>query len=149
MAPLLCLILSFLFFRILGLEWRYFADWHFALRAALGAMFLLTASAHWGRRRADLIRMVPGSVGSPGVWITMTGIAEIAIAVGLQIRSLAPWVAVIAVVMLCCLFPANMKAARENLTILRKPVLSLGPRLLIQLVFIAALISSVSGRPSN
>jgi hypothetical protein len=56
---------------------------------------------------------------------------------------LAPWVAVIAVVMLCCLFPANMKAARERLTILRKPVLSVGPRLLIQLVFIAALISSV------
>jgi uncharacterized membrane protein len=134
---------AFLFFRILGLEWRYFADWHFALRAALGAMFLLTASAHWGKRPADLIRMVPASVGNPGVWITLTGIAEIAIAVGLQIRTLAPWVAVIAVVMLCCLFPANVKAAREHLTILRKPVLSVGPRLLIQLVFIAALISSV------
>lgn len=142
MAPLLCLIVSFLFFRILGLEWRYFGDWHLALRAALGAMFLLTASAHWGKRRADLIRMVPASVGNPGVWITLTGMAEIAIAVGLQIRSLAPWVAVIAVVMLCCLFPANMKAAREHLTILRKPVLSVGPRLVIQLVFIAALISS-------
>jgi uncharacterized membrane protein len=77
------------------------------------------------------------------MWITLTGIAEIAIAIGLQIRSFAPGVAVIAVVMLCCLFPANMKAAREHLTILRKPVLSAGPRLLIQLVFIAALIASV------
>ena len=143
MAPLICLIVSFLFFRILGLEWRYFSDWHFALRAALGAMFLLTASAHWGKRRADLIRMVPASAGNPGVWITLTGIAEIAIAVALQIRSLAPWVAALAVVMLCCLFPANMKAAREHLKILRKPVLNVGPRLLIQLVFIAALISSV------
>jgi uncharacterized membrane protein len=143
MAPFICLIVSFLFFRILGLEWRYFADWHFALRAALGAMFLLTASAHWGKRRADLIRMVHASMGNPGFLVTLTGIAEIAIAVGLQIRSLALWVAVIAVVMLCCLFPANVKAAREHLTILRKPVLSVGPRLLIQLVFIAALISSV------
>jgi uncharacterized membrane protein len=71
--------------------------------------------------------MVPASMGNPGVWITLTGRAEIAIAVGLQIRCLAPWVAVIAVVMLCCLFPANMKAAREHLTILRKPVLSAGP----------------------
>lgn len=77
------------------------------------------------------------------MWITLAGIAEITIAVGLQIPTLAPWVAVIAVVMLCCLFPANMKAAREHLTILRKPVLSVGPRLLIQVVFIAALISSV------
>ena len=147
MAPLICLIVSFLLFRILGLEWRYFADRHFALRAALGAMFLLTASAHWGRRRADLIRMVPESLGSPGVWVTLTGIAEIVVAVGLQIHYVAPWVARFAIVMLGCLFPANVKAAREHLTILRKPVLSVGPRLLIQLVFIAALIASVWPRP--
>ena len=143
MAPLICLIVSFLFFRILGLEWRYFANWHFALRAALCAMFLLTASAHWGRGRADLIRMVPESLGNPGMWVTLTGVVEIVIAVGLQIRGAAPRVAAFAVVMLCCLFPANVKAAREHLTILRKPVLSVGPRLLIQLVFIAALIASV------
>ena len=143
MAPLICLIVSFLFFRLLGLEWRYFADWHFALRAALGAMFLLTASAHWGKRRADLIRMVPESIGNPGVWVTLTGMAEIVIAVGLQIRALAPWVAIFAVVMLCCLFPANLKAAREHLTILRKPVLSARPRFIIQVVFITALIASV------
>jgi uncharacterized membrane protein len=142
MAPLICLIVSFLFFRCLGLEWRYFADWHLALRGALGAMFLLTASAHWGKRRADLIRMVPESLGNPGAWVALTGIAEIAIAVGLQIGGVAPWAAVSAVVMLCCLFPANLKAAREHLTILRKPVPSAGPRLLIQLVFIAALIAS-------
>ncbi len=143
MAPLICLIVAFLFFRMIGLEWGYLSDWHMALRAALGAMFLLTASAHWGKRRADLIRMVPESVGNPGVWVTLTGIAEIAIAVGLQIHGLAPSVAAIAIVMLCCLFPANLKAAREHLTILRRPVLSAGPRLLIQLVFIVALIASV------
>jgi uncharacterized membrane protein len=143
MAPLICLIAAFVFFRILGLVWGYFADWHLAVRAALGAMFLLTASAHWGKRRADLIRMVPESLGNPGLWVTLTGIAEIAIAIGLQIRGVAPWVAAITVVMLCCLFPANLKAAREHLTILRKPVLSAGPRLLIQLFFIAALVASV------
>jgi len=83
------------------------------------------------------------TLGSPGVWVTLTGIAEIAVALGLQIHCVAPLVAAIAVLMLCCLFPANMKAAREHLTILRKPVLSVGPRLLIQFVFIAALIASV------
>lgn len=143
MAPLICLIASFIIFRLLGVEWRYFADWHLALRAALGAMFLLTASAHWGIRKADLIRMVPRSMGNPAVWVTLTGLAEVAIAVGLQIRALAPWAAAVAVVMLCCLFPANLKAARENLTILRKPVLAAEPRLLVQLVFIGALIGSV------
>src|SRR5262249_55563651 len=33
--------------------------WWTALRIALAAMFLVTASAHWGKRRADLIRMTP------------------------------------------------------------------------------------------
>jgi uncharacterized membrane protein len=127
MAPLICLIVSFLFFRILGLEWRYFADWHFALRAALGAMFLLTASAHWGKRRADLTRMVPESLGNPGVWVTLTGLAEIAIAVGLQIHGVAPRVAAVAVLTLCCLFPANVKAAREHLMIQQKPFSLLDP----------------------
>jgi uncharacterized membrane protein len=143
MAPLICLVVGFLFFRVLGLEWHYFADWHLSLRAALGAMFLLTASAHWGKRRADLVRMVPEWMGNAGMWVTLTGIAEIAIAIGLQIRGLAPWVAAIGVAMLCCLFPANLKAARQRLTIFSKPAMSAGPRLLIQLVFIAALICSV------
>jgi uncharacterized membrane protein len=143
MAPLICLVAAFLLFRIAGLEWAYFADWHLALRAALGVMFLLTASAHWGKRRADLIRMVPERVGNAGIWVTVTGFAEIAIAIGLQVPRLAPWVAAAAVVMLWCLFPANLKAAREHLTIDRKPVLPATPRFLIQVVFIAALVGSV------
>jgi uncharacterized membrane protein len=144
MAPLICLVTAFVFFRLVGLELRYFADWQHAIRAAFGAMFLLTASAHWGRRRADLVRMVPEGLGRAGTWVSVTGAAEIAIAIGLQIPRIAPWIAAVAVVMLCCLFPANLKAAREHLTLDRKPVLPAAPRFLIQLVFIAALIASVS-----
>ena len=59
MAPLICLISAFVLFRFLGMEWSYFPDWHLALRTGLGVIFLLTASAHWGQRRADLIRVVP------------------------------------------------------------------------------------------
>jgi uncharacterized membrane protein len=143
MAPLICLIAAFLIFRILGLEWQYFADWHMALRAALGAMFLLTASAHWGKRRTDLVRMVPKSMGNAGTWVSVTGFFEIAIAAGLQVPKVAPWTAGIAVVMLCCLFPANVKAAREHLTISRKPVMPVVPRLILQIIFIASLAGSV------
>jgi uncharacterized membrane protein len=147
-APLICLVLAFVLFRTLGIEWGYLANWHLALRAALGAMFLLTASAHWGSRRADLIRMVPARMGNANVWVTITGLAEIAIAVGLQISRLAWWAAAIAVVMLCCLVPANLKAASEQLTIGGKPVLPATPRLFLQVVFIAALVASTwpSGR---
>jgi uncharacterized membrane protein len=143
MAPLICLIAAFLIYRVLGLEWQYLADWHMALRAALGAMFLLTASAHWGKRRTELVRMVPESMGNAGTWVSVTGFAEITIAVGLQIPAIASWAAGAAFIMLCCLFPANVRAAREHLTISNKPVMPVGPRLLLQIIFIAALIGSV------
>lgn len=144
MAPLICLVVSFLIFLGFGLFVPYFADWHIALRAALGVMFLLTASAHWGKRRQDLIRMVPQGLGhAAGLWVTVTGIAEIALAVGLQIPQLAPWAAAAGIIMLCCLFPANLKAARQHLTIRERPVLPTLPRLFVQLVFIGTLIAAV------
>src|ERR1700690_3555493 len=49
--PLMVLAISFVAFRLAGFEIAYFADWQNALRAALGVMFLLTALAHWGKRR--------------------------------------------------------------------------------------------------
>jgi uncharacterized membrane protein len=143
MAPLICLIASFLIFRAAGFFVPYFADGHIALRAALGAMFLLTASAHWGKRRPDLVRMVPQGIGNPGTWVTVTGVSEIALAAGLQIPQLARWAAVAGAIMLCCLFPANLKAAREHLTVDRRPVLPALPRLILQLVFVSALMAAI------
>lgn len=102
-------------------------------------IFLLTASAHWGKRRPDLVRMVPRTFGNAGVWVSLTGIAEIAIAIGLQIPSLAKVTSGIAIGMLCCLFPANVKAAREHLMLLQRPVMQVFPRLVLQLIFIGTL----------
>jgi uncharacterized membrane protein len=87
--------------------------------------------------------MVPRSIGNAGLWVSVTGVAELAAAVGLQVPRMEPWAATAAIAMLCCLFPANMKAAKEHLTILRKPVMRVGPRLGLQVNFIAALIASV------
>ncbi len=143
MIPLIVLAVAFAGFRLAGLGAPYFANWQHALRAALGVMFLLTASAHWGRRRSDLMRMVPRGIGDAGMWVTLTGIAEILIAIGLEIPRAATVVAVCAAAMLACLFPANAKAAREGLTIGGRPVPKLGPRLAIQVVFIASLLASV------
>jgi uncharacterized membrane protein len=144
MTPLfIALIGGFVLFRALGIVVPWFAGWQHALRAALGVMFLLTASAHWGKRRPYLVRMVPGSIGHAELFVTLTGFAEIAIAVGLQIPRLAPWSALAAIAMLCAVFPANAKAAREHLTILGKPVPTLLPRFLAQVFFIAVLAASV------
>lgn len=142
MVPLIVLVVSFAAFRAAGFGVPYLADWRHALQAALGVMFLLTASAHWGRRRPDLMRMVPAAFGRAGMWVTITGIAEILIAVGLQLPRAAVVAASSAAVMLICIFPANMKAARERLTIGGRPVPGLWPRLAIQLVFLGALAAA-------
>lgn len=143
MAPLIVLIGSFAIFRLAGMAVDYFADWQQALRAALGVMFLLTASAHWGKRRPDLIQMVPRAFGNPGIWVSLTGIAELLIVVGLQLPQTTRLTAVAAVVMLLCIFPANVRAARERLTIGGRNVLGVASRGLIQVIFIAAIIASV------
>jgi len=142
MIPLIVLVVAFAVFRVVGFAFAYFATWQSSLRAALGVMFLLTASAHWGSRRADLIGMVPRGFGSPSVWVTVTGFAELMIAAGLQIRAIAFLVAIAAAAMLVCIFPANAKATREKLTIGGRPVPSFGARLVIQIVFLAALTAA-------
>jgi len=142
MLPLFVLIIAFAIFRLLGFAVPYLADWQLSLRAALGVMFLLTASAHWGKRRADLVRMVPRSFGNPAMWVTLTGIAEILIAIGLQFSRTALPVAALAALMLISIFPANARAAREKMTIGGRPVPSLIPRLLIQIIFLAALAAA-------
>ncbi len=116
MIPLIVLLISFAVFRVVGFGAPYFANWHRALRATLGVMFLLTAPAHWAKRRPDLV---------------------------LQIPFLALPSAAGAALMLVCIFPANIKAARENLTVGGHPVPRVVPRLAIQLVFLAALAAAV------
>ena len=143
MVPLIVLVVSFGVFRLVGVWLPYLSDWQMSLRAALGVMFLLTASAHWGRRRPDLIRMVPPAFGDGGRWVTLTGIAELLIAAGLQVPIAAMPVAVFAAAMLVCIFPANVKAAREKLAIAGRAVPAFGPRLAIQGLFLGALAAAV------
>jgi hypothetical protein len=75
MVPLIVLVISFAGFRLAGLGVAYFADWQNALRAALAVMFFLTASAHWRKRRSDLIRMVRQALGDGVKWVKLTSVA--------------------------------------------------------------------------
>jgi len=103
-------------------------------------MFLFTASAHWGKRRVDLIAMVPPAIPRPDLMVTLTGVLEILGAVGLLIPTTAKAAAACLMVLLIALFPANIRAAREKLTIGGKPATPLLLRTLLQVIFICALI---------
>ena len=78
MAPFIILIVSFFILRITGvLGITYFDGWETSLRGAVALMFLFTATAHWGKRRPDLIKMVPPSVPNPQLMVTITGIIRL------------------------------------------------------------------------
>lgn len=139
MVPLIVLVAAFVLFFLtgrIGLVW--FHPWTHDLRAALTCMLLLTASAHWGKRRPDLIAMVPRRFPQAGWIVTITGILEIAAAAGLILEPTHRAAALSLVALFIAMFPANVHAANQHLTIGGRPVLAVIPRAAIQIVFIAA-----------
>ncbi len=143
MAPLIVLVVSALVFFLCGRAGvALFQDRGLVLRAALAVMFFLTASAHWGKRRPDLIRMVPPAFPHPELIVTVSGWLEILGAVGLLLPATARVACICLALLLMALFPANVHAARHRLTIAGQRVPNLPLRSLIQLVFLATLMAA-------
>jgi len=142
MVPFVVLIVLFVLFGALGrLHLPVAYGWWTSLRLALSGMFSLTASAHWGKRRPDLIRMVPTVFPWPDLLVTVTGILEIVGAVGLLLPASARYAGLGLFLMLLAVFPANVHAAQERLTIAGREVERLIPRALIQIVFLIATLA--------
>jgi uncharacterized membrane protein len=143
MIPFFVLAAVFIACRLLG--WAgvaFFSVWQHCLRVAVAAMFLLTASAHWGKRRADLIRMVPPAFPRPDLLVTLTGIAELAGVIGMLWTPLTRAASVGLAILLVALFPANVYAARQQLTIDGRKVPGLFVRTVLQIVFFSAVIAA-------
>ncbi|HEY2592526.1 MAG TPA: DoxX family protein, partial [Chloroflexota bacterium] len=140
-APLLLLIAALLAFRAAGaLGVSPLADWHAAARFALVVMFAFTAAAHFGRQKDSLVRMVPNWVPSPPRVVAATGVLEFLGALGLLLSITAPLAAMCLVLLLLARFPANVKAAREQVMLDNKPATPIWFRTLVQLIFIATLL---------
>jgi uncharacterized membrane protein len=140
------LVMSLVALRLLGwLGVRALASWVTCLRAGLALMFLVTASAHWGVRRPDLVRMVPPDFPNPEFLVTFTGIAEIAGAAGLLIPRLAPLAAAGLAGLLVAVFPANVHAARHALMIGGREATPLVTRAVLQVVFLIAVLAAGFG----
>jgi uncharacterized membrane protein len=139
MAPLLVLFVSLLVLRAAGaLGARPVSTWTGSARGALSLMLLFTASAHFAPGlREDLVRMVPPAMGDPAAWVTITGLAEIAGAVGLLVPRTRRLAGLALVLMMLAVFPANVRAAREGLDIGGNPATPLPMRTAMQALFIA------------
>lgn len=148
MLPLIIVVTAFIALRTAGaLGVSGLTSWRTCLRWSLALMFLVTASGHWGSRRPDLVAMVPPQFPSPGLLVTLTGMLEIAGAVGLMIPRTSRLAALCLAVMLVAMFPANVYAARNELTIGGRPATALPLRTAVQaaLVAAAAAIALTSG----
>ena len=146
MTPFIVLVSVFLVLlglRALGVPALRARSWVFFLRWALACMFLLTASAHWGSRRADLVLMVPPSLPNPELLVTISGVAEVVGALGLLLPRTAPYAAAGLSLLLLAVFPANVHAARAALSIGGEPVTPLVLRAPLQVVFLMAV--SIAG----
>jgi uncharacterized membrane protein len=141
MVPLFVLLFSFTVLRCAGFVGvTALNSVELPLRIALFLMFLVSASAHWGKGKPDLIRMVPPVFPSAALLVSITGVLEILGAVGLLVPATSRPAAIGLGILLVALFPANIRAAREHLTILGRPAPGLLLRGLIQVIFISALI---------
>jgi uncharacterized membrane protein len=140
-APLIALVVVTLLARIAGAfnfaggRFRSLSD---ALCAGVAALFLMTGGAHFIGLRDDMMRMVPPAFGNPGFWVTFTGVAEIAGAIGILIPKTRRLAAAGLILLLLAVFPANVYAATHQLTFGGEPATPLVPRILEQLVFLAA-----------
>ena len=150
MVPLFVLITGFALFRLAGrLGVRALDGWQPALRHALALMFLVTASAHWGRGRADLIAMVPPLFPRPDLLVSATGVLEILGAIGLAVPRTSRAAAICLILLMLAMFPANVYAALHGMTLMGKPVTPLPLRTAMQVVFIAAAAATLVRREAR
>lgn len=141
MIPFVVLVVTTLIARGAGLSGVSAVDgWAASLRWGFAAMLLLTASAHWGKRRPDLIRMVPDAFPRPDLIVTLTGLLELLGAIGLLVSATQEVAAVCLALLFVAMFPANVRAARARLTIAGTPATRLPLRALLQVFYVGGVI---------
>jgi uncharacterized membrane protein len=137
MQVLLILVGSFLLYRGLGFAGiDLFATWLASARIALATMFLFTAVSHFAPMKKDLVAMVPPALPRPDLLVFVTGLAELAGAVGLLIPRLTYWAACGLMLLLALMLPANISAARRGVLLRGRRATPLWVRVPMQMLFI-------------
>jgi uncharacterized membrane protein len=151
MAPLIVQLAAWAAFWAAGRMglWPAAASVTGALRYSLAALFAFTAVAHFvPRTREDMVRMVPPLFPAPAMLVWLTGVLELAGAVGLLITAYVRLAALALTALLAVMFPANVHAARARLTIAGRQAMPLLPRVLLQMFWMGCLLW-VASRPAG
>lgn len=142
MAPLIVLVAVTLAVRAAGAAGvPRLRSWPVALRGGLAAMFTLTGVSHFAGMREELVSMVPPVLPEPGLLVTVTGMLELAGAIGLLLPRTVAWAAGGLGALLVVMFPANVYAAVSGAALEGAQTMALFPRTLLQMVFLAATLA--------
>ena len=151
MAPLFILVISFLVLRAIGLLGvRRLASWKEAGLIAVVIMFLFTGATHFSTMKHDYAAMLPGFV-PMNVWVIyLTGVLQIAGAVGLLIPRTRRLAGICLALLLVAMFPGNVYAALNEVPFRGEPPTPLWLRTPIQLFFIGMVLwTSLKERPKE
>ena len=151
MEVLVVLLVSFVLLRGLGaLGVKRLASWRDAGLGALAIMFVFTSTAHFSGMKYDLAAMMPEPL-PDGLWIIyLTGVFEIAGAVGLLVPRTRRLAGICLVLLLMAQFPANVNAALYGIPLGGEAPTPLWLRAPMQLLFIGMLWwTSIKERPEK
>ncbi len=137
---LLVLLVSFIVLR--GVGWlgvERLSSWRAAGLGALAIMFLVTGTSHFTSMKHDFAAMIPDPLPN-GLWVIyLTGVFEIAGAIGLLIPRTRRLAGICLVLFMVALFPANVYAALNEIPLGGEAPTPLWLRAPMQLIFIGML----------
>ena len=137
MASVFVLVVSFLVLRAVGwLGVKQLSSWRDAGRGALVIMFLFTGASHFTSMKYDFAAMIPAPLPNDLWVIYLSGVLEIAGAIGLLIPRTRKLAGICLVLLLVALFPANVYAALNDIPLRGEAPTPLWLRGPMQLLFI-------------
>ena len=140
MVSLFVLLASFIILRgvgLLGVE--RLSSWRVAGRGALVIMFLITGTSHFTSMKYDFAAMIPDPLPN-GLWVIyLTGVFEIAGAIGLLIPQTRKLAGICLVLLLVAMFSANVNAALNEIPLGGQDPTPLWVRTPMQLLYIGML----------
>jgi len=151
MAPLLVLVAGWLLLRAAGrLGVKQLSSWRSAGRAASAGMFMFTGATHFSAMKHDYAAMIPEPLPKSLPLIYLTGLLQIAGAIGLLVPALRRLAGVGLAAQLVAMFPANVYAARKGIPFRGRPPTPLAVRAPVQLAFISAVWwTAIADRPEG
>ncbi len=133
-------MISFILLR--GVGWlgvERLSSWRAAGLGALAIMFLVTSTAHFTSMKYDLAAMMPEPLPDDLWVIYLTGVLEIAGAIGLLIPRTRRIAGICLVLLMVAAFPANVNAALNEIPFGGEAATPLWLRAPMQLLFIGTL----------